>query len=91
MTTTRGRRRSSPTSPSRTSLAPLMGLSGVHVLAVTRDGAAYIGFEFGCVWDGEHGAGVMTHRGQVVATGQADVSFLAWVARRDADQRASSA
>jgi hypothetical protein len=67
-------------------LRSLIGLSSVHVLAVARDGAAYIGFEFGCVWDGEHGAGVMTHRGRVVATGQADVSFLAWVARRDTER-----
>jgi len=64
-------------------LRPLVGLSGVHVLSVAHDGAAYIGFEFGCVWDDEHGAGVMTHRGRVVATGQADVSFLEWVARQD--------
>lgn len=68
-------------------LQPLIGLSSVHVLAVAHNGTAYVGFEFGCVWDGEHGAGVMTHCGRVVATGQADVSFLAWVARRDAERR----
>ncbi len=64
----------------------LIGLSSVHVLAVAHDGAAYIGFEFGCEWDREHGAGVMTHRGRVVATGQADVSFLAWVAEQDMER-----
>ena len=63
-------------------LRTLVGLSNVHVLSVARDGVACIGFEFGCVWDDEHGAGVMTHRGRVVATGQADCSFMAWVARR---------
>lgn len=67
-------------------LRSLIGLHAVHVLAVARDGAAYIGFEFGCVWDGEHGAGVMTHRGRVVAVGQADVSFQEWVARQDVDK-----
>src|SRR5438128_442801 len=39
--------------------------------AVGHDGAAHIGFEFGCVWDDEHGAGVRTHRGRAIATGQA--------------------
>jgi hypothetical protein len=68
-------------------LRSLVGLSGVHVLSVARDGVAYIGFEFGCVWDGEHGAGVMTHLGRVVATGQADVSFLEWIARRDMEPK----
>ncbi|MHB1556180.1 MAG: DUF6985 domain-containing protein [Isosphaeraceae bacterium] len=66
-------------------LRPLLGLHAVHVLAVVHDGAAYIGFEFGCVWDDEHGAGVMTHRGRIVAAGQAHVSFMAWIARQDAD------
>jgi hypothetical protein len=64
-------------------LRPLIGLSSVHVLSVAKDGAAYIGFEFGCVWDDEHGAGVMTHLGRVVATGQADVSFTEWIAEQD--------
>jgi hypothetical protein len=67
-------------------LRQLVGLSGVHVLSVAKDGAACIGFEFGCVWDGEHGAGVMTHLGRVIATGQADCSFMAWVARQGLDK-----
>jgi hypothetical protein len=68
-------------------LRPLVGLSGVHVLKVVRDGAACIGFEFGCVWDEEHGAGVMTHLGRVLATGQADCSFMEWIARQGLDRR----
>lgn len=67
-------------------LRTLIGLSCVHVLSVIQDGAAYIGFEFGCVWDDEHGVGVMTHLGRVVATGQAAVSFMAWIARRDIER-----
>jgi hypothetical protein len=65
-------------------LRPLVGLCGVHVLSVSRDGVAYVGFELGCEWDTEHGAGVLTHLGRVVATDQADVSFAAWAAREDA-------
>ncbi len=62
-------------------LRALVGLSAVHVTWVVQDGAACIGFEFGCAWDAEHGAGVMTHLGWVIATGQADSSFVAWIAR----------
>ncbi len=69
-------------------LRPLIGLSGVHVLTVTHDGSAYIGFEFGCVWDDEHGAGVMTHRGRVIQAGQADMSFVEWVAELDPERPA---
>lgn len=68
-------------------LRPLVGLGTVHVLNVVRDGMACIGFEFGCVWDEEHGAGVMTHGGKVIATGQADCSFEAWTAEDGLDQQ----
>jgi hypothetical protein len=63
-------------------LRPLIGLSNVHVLNIIDNGMACIGFEFGCVWDDEHGAGVMTHNGRVIATGQADCSFVEWIARQ---------
>ncbi len=53
----------------------LIGLGTVHVLNVAKDGVAYIGFEFGCVWDGEHGMGVMTHKDRVVDIGGADTSL----------------
>jgi hypothetical protein len=66
-------------------LRSLVGLGSVHVLSLVRDGVACIGFEFGCVWDAEHGAGVMTHRGRVIAVGQADCSFVEWMARRGLD------
>jgi hypothetical protein len=66
-------------------LRMLIGLSNVHVLNVAKDGIAYIGFEFGCTWDGEHGLGVMTHRDRVIEVGGADTSFLAWIAEEDAD------
>lgn len=66
-------------------LGSLIGLSGIHVLAVAKDGFAYVGFEFGCTWDDEHGLGVITHRDRVVAVGGADASFLAWIARWDAE------
>lgn len=67
-------------------LRRLVRLSGVHVSTVARDGAACIGFEFDCAWDAEHGAGVMTHLGRIVATGQADCSFTEWIARQGLDR-----
>lgn len=55
----------------------LMGLSQVHVHRWAREDMAYIGLEFGCTWDEEHGFGVMLHGSRVVEIGAADVSF-AW-------------
>jgi hypothetical protein len=69
-------------------LKQMIGLTNVHVLGVVRAGVAYVGFECGCTWDEENGLGAMTHKGRVVEVGGGDVSFLDWVARRDADSGA---
>ena len=69
-------------------LRGIVGLSFVFVLPVARDGTAYVGFQLGCEWDGEHGAGVLTHRGRVVLTGQADAAFATWAAKKDAARAA---
>lgn len=63
-------------------LRQVMGLGIVHILATARAGVAFVGFELGCDWDDEHGAGVMLHRTRVVKVGGADMSFTAWVARK---------
>lgn len=55
-----------------------IGLSIVHVMTSDKDNFAYVGFEFGCTWDEEHGLGVMTHKNRVITIGQADKSFDIW-------------
>jgi hypothetical protein len=62
----------------------LIGLSSVHIQYVHKDGVAYVGYEFGCTWDDEHGLGIMTHLQRVIEIGGADTSFLWWVADDDA-------
>ncbi len=61
----------------------LIGLANVHILNVEKDGVAYVGYEFGCTWDDEHGLGFMTHKNRVIDLGGADMSFLTWVAEKD--------
>ena len=43
---------------------------------------AYVGWEFGCTWDDEHGLGVMTHGNPIVNVGAADIAF-GWEAKND--------
>ncbi len=57
-------------------LRPLVGLSIVHILVDAKDSRSYIGFEFGCVWEGEHGLGVMTHGDRALQIGSAEDSFI---------------
>lgn len=63
----------------------LMGLGQVHLLEQSKEGIAYVGYEFGCEWDPEHGLGILTHRDRVLEIGGADVSFNTWTAENDID------
>jgi hypothetical protein len=58
-------------------LRELIDLAHVHIHPWTTAGIAYVGLQFSCTWDREHGLGVMMHRDRVVDIGGADVSF-AW-------------
>jgi hypothetical protein len=62
----------------------LIGLHEVHVRQLRKEGLPYIGFEFGCTWDGEHGLGVLMHGSRVVEVGDANTAFTLWIAERDA-------
>lgn len=55
----------------------LIGLHQIHIHPWQREGLGYVGLEFGCAWDREHGLGVMLHGSRVVEIGSADTSF-AW-------------
>jgi len=55
----------------------LIGLSQIHIHPWQKEAMSYVGLEFGCAWDEEHGFGAMLHGSRVVAIGSADVSF-AW-------------
>ena len=57
-------------------LRPLLGIPTVHVLVASRDGMAYVGFEFDPVWENDHGIGVMTHGSHLVEIGPAETAFL---------------
>jgi hypothetical protein len=68
-------------------LRDLIGLSNVLIHSVVREDLAYVGYEFGCAWEEEHGLGTMVHRDRIVTVGGADVSILEWIAGRDAKSR----
>ncbi len=65
-------------------LKDLVGLSSLFVHTVEKDGIAYVGYEFGCDWDEEHGFGAMMHMDRVVEIGDSAVAILQWIAERDA-------
>ena len=64
-------------------LRSLIGLSTIHVLRVEKDGLAYVGFEFGCEWEEEHGLGVMSHGDRIIDVGSAEEAFNSSTANED--------
>jgi hypothetical protein len=64
----------------------LIGLHSVFIHPLQRNGLPYLGFEFGCTWDDEHGLGFMMHGDRVVDCGGADSAFLLWIAEKDAEE-----
>ena len=62
----------------------LIGLHNVHVLQLLKDGIPYVGYEFGCTWDGEHGLGVFVHGTRVLEVGEAATAFDLGIAEEDA-------
>lgn len=67
-------------------LRALIGLSSVNVHQVRKDGIPYVGFEFGCTWDDEHGLGVLMHGTRTVEIGGAHTAIMLWIAKQDAQQ-----
>lgn len=64
-------------------LARLIDLRHVHIHPWTKNGIGYVGLQFGCTWDQEHGLGCLMHLDRVVKIGGADVSFACSPAEAD--------
>ena len=79
----------SPHMPPLTSpedLKGLVGLYAINVHQISKAGSPYLGFEFGCTWDDDHGLGVLMHGLEVVEVGGSDTARLLWIAKRHAGE-----
>lgn len=56
-------------------LKDLIKLHTIHIQSTAKDGIAYLGYEFDCNWEEEHGLGVMMHGSRVIEIGPAEVAF----------------
>lgn len=63
-----------------------VGLFAVCIHQLDTNGVPYIGYEFGCEWEEEHGLGVLMHGSRVVEVGFADTAGTLWRAESDADE-----
>lgn len=53
----------------------------IRINAESEDDCAYIGFELDCLWDIEHGLGVMTHRNEYIGCNDAEAAWNPDLAR----------
>lgn len=63
-----------------------IGLHSINIHQLDVDGVPYVGYEFGCEWEEEHGLGVLMHGTRVVDVGFADTAILLWIAEADAEK-----
>ncbi|WMX13213.1 MULTISPECIES: DUF6985 domain-containing protein [unclassified Aureispira] len=53
----------------------LIGLSTIYFRPEIKDGIAYVGYQFYCAWDEEHGLGFITHKDETLDMGGATSAF----------------
>lgn len=67
-----------------------IGLYGINIHQLGVCGVPYVGYEFGCEWEEEHGLGVLLHGTRLVELGFADTAIHLWVAEADAERVGAS-
>lgn len=59
----------------------------IHILDVEKDGFAYLGIHFWCLWDEECELGFMMHKERIVEMGGGNSAFLSWIAEDDKENQ----
>ena len=75
-----------PTIDTMAGLSRVMTLEAVSVHQIFQDGVPYVGYEFACDWDEEHGLGILIHKDRIVELGGADTAWLLWIAEEDLEK-----
>lgn len=56
---------------------------GIYIHNIEKGGIPYIGYEFSCKWDEEHGVGILLHKKSKVSIGEGDTAVLSWLIEDD--------
>ena len=72
-----------PTIRSVDGLPLVITLQDINVHQIEKAGMPYVGYQFACKWEEEHGLGVLMHGARVVEIGGAETAFTLWIAERD--------
>jgi hypothetical protein len=72
-----------PDISSITELKSLLYPEKIFIMNVDIQEMPYIGVQFKCSWDDEHGIGVMIFKDRIVKVGGSDIAFMNWIAEED--------
>jgi hypothetical protein len=67
-------------------LKRLCGIVSINIHPLVKSGMPFIGVEFGCNWDEEHGVGVLLHGSTPLECGDADTAIYLWIAEKHANK-----
>ena len=74
-----------PAISSKYELKGLLYIPSIHIHPIFKDGVPFIGVEFECEWDVEHGVGIVMHGTTVHEVGEASNAFMLWCAEQYAN------
>ncbi len=66
-------------------LRSVLGLHTLHIHGIEANGVPYVGYEFGCTWEDEHGLGMLMHGATLADLGHADTAMTLWMATAHAE------
>lgn len=66
-----------------TDLKPLLYPEKIYIMDIEMVKMPYIGVQFKCKWDEEHGVGIMFYKDRIVKVEGADTAFMTWIAEED--------
>ncbi|MDO5106147.1 hypothetical protein [Capnocytophaga sp.] len=67
--------------------ATLLSPTSIFVFSEYQDDIPYLGISFHCMWDSEHGLGVLICKDRVVAIGSAEMAFDTFAVKKDVKER----
>jgi len=67
-------------------LKELCGIVSINIHQLVKSGVPFLGVEFGCTWEEEHGAGVLLHGFNALECGDASTAGLLWKAEEYAKE-----
>lgn len=72
-----------PNISDKSQLKKLISPSKIFIHNISVDNLPYIGIQFNCTWDDEHGLGILCYKNRIIKMGGSEIAFMSWIAEKD--------